>query len=1291
MMQKSKTVKNIHGETIIAHQFSVIKMDPYRSSSVLFLDSLKIHSANKYFRHICEWLNSEWKREKMPRVGGREAPFRHNDDGGGIPLSTPKSESLSSFPISSPYLGSKQLCVSVPYQKNGCDCGVFVCRYAYNLYLMQHFCFTFTDVREKFNSLITGGEAFQFDMSDIARIRQEMGMLIDGLSEPYLQMKEREKAAENDISDGLTVRMDKNEMKRSADDSVFGRDNISGEQDGDWSSRGSLETNLANTLVCMRVDPTFDGDAFDGDDISDRGPVHTAENEMKRSAVDSVLGGDNRMGEPEPSGDFSSRGSMEKNLAETLAKMETPWHGSIKVEVIAVMNKEAVDAPDQTAAKVVDICTYLNQSKSTIGRLYFPIERYAPPAEGCKPRGSEGWESLKNDIERAAWEGKCPVICNGQHGVNSSSRAFICAVAGKHQKSKAQQGHTLSDFRSSSLVNDRKNQRKDGKKAPRRRKVALRTKRCPFLFVVRWDAGGFFIELTRKQGNPVHVGHPKSVNLEDATFPPRLLKEDERESIRQVKESTSNKGSARNFTKQTFGRYVSSVSIGNLFRDKSRKGEDAVGGDISKMISNFEENPNVHYMTLSNVPVELLKSMDELKDRPVVNEKGTLTISRRKCDNKTNIVMASDSSPELTEIDSKVMEERRERCLKPTETLFIAVAWMVVPLFRYFCLCPEVIWVDVTSHSNNKGFHLFTVSCRATSLNKQVVVMWIWIPNQKRFSFRCVFQHFFPKLVPEKFRNRVRLIMADGDFQQRNEILNSTEGVFKNAVFGSCGFHIVTLGFKKYGPSANRVASHLQEKWKSVCVRVKDWCYSWMKPGYCEVSDEFLLSKELLIAYVQSEAVLEAAGGDENVPRNMLDWLRGYVFPHINDFLWYLRKNRRGYNTHHSSPHEGTNHGMKGHSAGVKGTMGVYEASRTILLQAEMKLAELNDLCWQEYQKPKKDLWSNYAHSNFTTVASEGIIREENMHAKQYEPMRVGTNEFETHYVGGNTGNDGGVDRERMGVDESGVRHNVIPLFRRVRRVIIVEGRMYCSCCKFECVGHHCRHMFAVAEYVHQSKGTTFRGFPGDQLAMRHRSVYMQFAYREDTSRELWESLDSLASNEIEGPELGVELPSVGTMPIKCRSVDQPAVDRLKNYNVKDVKEYLKKMGTSFEGMMSEVGVSEGEMMFSQSVNDSDLPSAVADGARTRDTMKQSWEELCVMADQFGEEARGFLDAGLNELRLKMMNLWGDRKTDVCATPENRTRLMTTSTHKGKGRVFVTNKMLGGGTGKRKRGRGSNS
>ena len=102
----------------------------------------------------------------------------------------------------------------------------------------------------------------------------------------------------------------------------------------------------------------------------------------------------------------------------------------------------------------------------------------------------------------------------------------------------------------------------------------------------------------------------------------------------------------------------------------------------------------------------------------------------------------------MADLASKVAEERVERNLSVNENLFITVAWVVKPAFRLFMLCPEVIWIDVTSHSNNKGFHLLTLSSK-TSIGKQVVFMWIFIPNQQSFSFRWVFQEAIPTLIPK--------------------------------------------------------------------------------------------------------------------------------------------------------------------------------------------------------------------------------------------------------------------------------------------------------------------------------------------------------------------------------------------------------------------------------------------------------------------------------------------------------------------------------------------------------------
>ncbi len=79
----------------------------------------------------------------------------------------------------------------VPRQENGCDCGIFVCRYAYGLYTMRNENFTRSGIRENFICLITNGTAFQFDMDDIVRIREEFITLVDSLAGLYLKLKRK--------------------------------------------------------------------------------------------------------------------------------------------------------------------------------------------------------------------------------------------------------------------------------------------------------------------------------------------------------------------------------------------------------------------------------------------------------------------------------------------------------------------------------------------------------------------------------------------------------------------------------------------------------------------------------------------------------------------------------------------------------------------------------------------------------------------------------------------------------------------------------------------------------------------------------------------------------------------------------------------------------------------------------------------------------------------------------------------------------------------------------------------
>jgi hypothetical protein len=163
---------------------------------ILFLDSLKAHQKAQVGNNIIKWLNAEWKR------------LRKSDD----PALAPFTASKNSMEVFSPK--SKYLCLAprhfcfasltgrcpcrplVPYQDNSWDCGVFVCRYAYAVYLLRHLSFTYREVnafeerhKSRWQKLITDGPAFSFAMPDIARLREEMKTLIEGLSRVYSPWK----------------------------------------------------------------------------------------------------------------------------------------------------------------------------------------------------------------------------------------------------------------------------------------------------------------------------------------------------------------------------------------------------------------------------------------------------------------------------------------------------------------------------------------------------------------------------------------------------------------------------------------------------------------------------------------------------------------------------------------------------------------------------------------------------------------------------------------------------------------------------------------------------------------------------------------------------------------------------------------------------------------------------------------------------------------------------------------------------------------------------------------------
>jgi len=105
-------------------------------------------------------------------------------------------------------------------------------------------------------------------------------------------------------------------------------------------------------------------------------------------------------------------------------------------------------------------------------------------------------------------------------------------------------------------------------------------------------------------------------------------------------------------------------------------------------------------------------------------------------------------------------------------------------------------------------------------------------------------------------------------------------------------------------PGIKSISKRNKTKWESVVRKIHQWMYSWMRPGYVEDEEEYIISKFLLLKFISSSSVLEACDGNIYTPIAILRFVHGYVFVHEKLYLHYLRKKIRHFNTSHASAHE---------------------------------------------------------------------------------------------------------------------------------------------------------------------------------------------------------------------------------------------------------------------------------------------------------------------------------------------------------------------------------------------------
>jgi hypothetical protein len=322
------------------------------------------------------------------------------------------------------------------------------------------------------------------------------------------------------------------------------------------------------------------------------------------------------------------------------------------------------------------------------------------------------------------------------------------------------------------------------------------------------------------------------VDPKNLTLPRRLLPEDEEEHLKAMTQACIGAAVGRNYIFSKLGKYITKSQIVYLNTPKPPTGEMAGGlqkSDTDELLDFFESTEDISYHTLWDVP--LLNGQSGLisEVHPFDDEGLPCEIDHRE-------------DPDMEEPRLMAEAVRSNPKVSPQAKVFIAVAWASKADIRFFKLFPEVVHCDATCDSNNTGNHLLTFSCR-TSTGKQYVFLKIWIPNQKRFTFRWVFKFVIMHLLPQKIFCRTNLFMVDGDPQQRAELVKAIKEFVSHAEDGSCGWHLVSQGWKRHGPTNTCVTTKPQrDRFDLFKTHVCDWIYSWMTPGRAENEEEYSVS-----------------------------------------------------------------------------------------------------------------------------------------------------------------------------------------------------------------------------------------------------------------------------------------------------------------------------------------------------------------------------------------------------------------------------------------------------------------
>ncbi len=361
------------------------------------------------------------------------------------------------------------------------------------------------------------------------------------------------------------------------------------------------------------------------------------------------------------------------------------------------------------------------------------------------------------------------------------------------------------------------------------------------------------------------------------------------------------------------------------------------------------------------------------------------------------VVEQLDSRSSFSHLHQDTHQQRRLYNMGANERLLVGLGWIYKDELRLFRLFPKVFHVDATSHTNNEKRLLLTFTGR-TSEGQTFIFLRVFLPNQKAYSFRWVFQVILPVLLGQQTLKDTEYVISDGDNQECQQLDGAIDLYLPNARRGRCGWHIVVKGIARHCPPKKALHCKYHARYEHFLNYVKKWIFSWMQPGFCETEQEYDVSKALLMDFIMSEKVVnDVCGGESSIPRRIMEFITNYVLIYEDQFLFYRRKNIRHFNEYTNCAHEGTNFGAKAHSAQLLPSLSIFQSAKTMLFQSAIKCKEI--FLQAERNMERQKLWTNTPTAAHLTKLGESIVSSSWKRASKYYGKRVGQHQWEVERI----------------------------------------------------------------------------------------------------------------------------------------------------------------------------------------------------------------------------------------------------------------------------------------------------